>query len=68
MGPNVYVYEKLVAARREELRREMERYRMLARLPRQRTGQHAIASFGILLVKIGMRLKQLEQRGEPAVS
>jgi len=64
----MYVYEQLAAARREELRSEMERYRMLANLPRQRTGQHAIASFGILLVKAGMWLKQLERSGEPAVS
>jgi len=64
----MYVYEQLAAARREELRSEMERYRMLANLPRQRTGQHAIASFGILLVKAGMWLKQLERSGEPAAS
>ncbi len=68
MDPNMYLYEKLVAARHEELRREVEQYRMLAGLPRQRTGQHAIASFGVLLVKVGMRLKQLERSGEPAVS
>ncbi len=68
MNPNMYVYEQLAAARREELRSEMERYRMLANLPRQRTGQHAIASFGILLVKAGMWLKQLERSGEPAAS
>jgi len=64
----MYIYEKLVAARHEELRREVERSRMLAGLPRQRKGQHVVASFGILLVKTGMWLKQLEQSGKPAVS
>lgn len=64
----MYLYEKLVAARHEELRREVERSRMLAGLPRRRVGQHAIASFGVVLVKAGLWLKQLEQRGEPAVS
>jgi hypothetical protein len=68
MDPNMYIYEKLMIARHEELRREVERSRMLAGLPRQRTGQHMIASFGILLVKAGMWLKQVEQRREPAVS
>ena len=68
MDPNMYLYEKLVSAHHEELRREVERSRMLAGLPRRRAGQHALASFGILLVKAGMWLKQLEQRGEPAVS
>jgi|GraSoiStandDraft_27_1057306.scaffolds.fasta_scaffold1219410_1 hypothetical protein len=68
MNPNMYIYEKLAAARHEELQHEMERSRMLASLPRQRTGQHAIASFGILLVKVGTWLKQLERSGEPAVS
>ena len=68
MNPNMYIYEKLAAARHEELQSEVERYRMLASLPRQRTGQHVIASFGVLLVKVGMRLKQLERSGEPAVS
>lgn len=68
MDPNMYIYEKLVVARHEEIRREVERSRMLAGLPRQRTGQHMIVSFGILLVKAGMWLKQLEQRREPAVS
>ena len=68
MGPNMYVYEKVLGARHDELRREVERYHMLADLPRQRTGQHAIASFGVLLVKAGMWLKQFERSGEPAVS
>lgn len=64
----MYIYEKLAAARHEELRHEMERSHLLASLPRQRTGRHVIASFGILLVKVGMWLKQLERSGEPAVS
>jgi hypothetical protein len=68
MDPNMYIYEKLMVARHEELRREVERSRMLAGLPRKRTGQHVVASFGILLVKAGMRLKQLERNSEPAVS
>ncbi len=68
MDPNMYIYEKLVVARHEEIRREVERSRMLAGLPRQRAGQHMIVSFGILLVKAGMWLKQLERNSEPAVS
>lgn len=70
MHPNFYLYEQLAAAHRQELQREMEQSRMLAHLPRQRPTvvQLAVGRFGTLLVKLGTRLKQVEQHSEPAMS
>lgn len=63
MKPNLYLHEQLLEERRRDLRREMERRRMLARLPRQRSlSRRAVGKLGVLLLKLGMWLKQLEQQ------
>ncbi len=68
MGYNLYLYERLLAARQLELQREIEQMHMLASLPRRRVGKHAVARFGTLLVVLGTWLKRIEQHGEPVIS
>lgn len=67
MDPNLYLHGKALAEHRWDLQREMEQRRMLARLPRRhRSMSRQFAhDLGVLLVKLGMWLKQFEQRGEP---
>ena len=69
MHPNFHLYDQLSTTHRQELEHEAEQYRLLASLPRQHpTGvQLAVSRFGKLLVVLGTRLKQAEQRSEPAM-
>jgi hypothetical protein len=61
MAPNPYLYEKLLEARRQDLRHEAEVRRLLAQLPKRRSmGRRAAGKLGVLLLKLGMWLKQLE--------
>ena len=64
MGSNLYLYEKALEVHRQDLRHEMEVRQLLARLPR-RTGwnRRAVGKLGVLLLKLGARLKQMEQPG-----
>ena len=64
MGPPMYyLYEKAREARFQELRHEMEKRQLLARLPRRRRslGRYTAGKLGVLLLKLGMWLKQFEQ-------
>ena len=61
MVPNPYLYEKALEARRRDLRHEAEVRRLLAHLPKRRSmGRRAAGKLGVLLLKLGMLLKQLE--------
>ena len=61
MAPNPYLYEKLLEARRRDLRHEAQVRRLLAQLPKRRSmGRRAAGKLGVLLLKLGMWLKQLE--------
>lgn len=61
MVPNPYLYEKALEARRRDLWHEAQVRRLLAQLPkRQSMGRRAAGKLGVLLVKLGMLLKQLE--------
>jgi len=53
--------------RYQELRHEAEQQRLLAHLPVQRNSpvRHTIALCGVMLVRVGMKLKQAEMYGEP---
>ncbi len=55
-----------VNIRHQELRHEAEQQRLLAHLPVQRTSpvRHIIALCGVMLVRVGMKLKQAEMYGE----
>jgi hypothetical protein len=63
MGPNMYLYEKVREAHDQDLRREAEKRRLLAHLPRHRwsMSRRTAGQLGELLLKLGMWLKQLEQ-------
>ena len=54
-------YSLLIQARHEDMLREAERLRLLARLPRRNMSRRAAGRLGILLLKLGTWLKQFEQ-------
>jgi hypothetical protein len=57
---NNYLYEKIVRDRHKDVQREMERMRLLSSLPRTRHSlrRHIAERVGVLLIKLGMKLKQ----------
>ncbi|MGZ3609488.1 MAG: hypothetical protein ACXWPS_01745 [Ktedonobacteraceae bacterium] len=58
---NQHLYEKALEVRYRDLRNEMESKQLLAQLPnRLSMSRRAAAKLGVLLLKLGMRLKQLE--------
>ncbi len=63
MGPNMYLYEKAREVHNQDLRRETETRRLLARLPRHRRSmsRYVAGKLGVLLLKLGAWLKQFEQ-------
>jgi len=63
MDSKIYLLEKLRQAHYQELLREAEQERLLAQLPRHRqsTIKRAAGKLGVLLLKLGTRLKQFEQ-------
>ena len=62
MGPNMYLYQKAREEHYQDIRREAEKRRLLARLPRQRYRmiRSLAVKLGVLLLKLGTRLKQFE--------
>ena len=67
MALNNYLDQKLAKAYRQDLLREAEQQRLVAQLPDQRPhfGKRAVYGLGVLLVKLGMWLKQANQLREP---
>jgi hypothetical protein len=63
MGLNMYLYEKAREAHYQDLQREMAENRLLAHLPRHRLSRRLAGKLGVLLLKLGSRLKQFEQSG-----
>ena len=63
MDSKVYLDEKVRQAHYQELLREAEKSRLLAQLPRQRrsVSRDAAGKLGLLLLKLGVWLKQFEQ-------
>ena len=63
---NMYAHEQLVAEHYQNLQREVEQYRAVASLPQSRSGMlyRVVGSFGVLLIGIGTRLRQIELRAE----
>ena len=58
---NQHLYEKALESRRRDLRHEMENRQLLAQLPKRLNMSRRVAGMlGVLLLKLGMRLKQLE--------
>jgi hypothetical protein len=54
-------YSLLIQAHHEDRLCEAERLRQLASLPRRSLSRRAAGRLGILLLKLGTRLKQFEQ-------
>jgi hypothetical protein len=63
MGPNTYLYQKAHEAHYQDLLREAEKERLLAQLPRHRRSmsRRVAGKLGVLMLKLGTRLKQFEQ-------
>ncbi len=63
MNSKVYLDEKVRQAHSQDLLREAEKERLLAQLPRHRRSisRQAAGKLGVLLLKLGTRLKQFEQ-------
>jgi hypothetical protein len=63
MDSKMYLDEKVRQAHYQELLREAEKQRLLAQLPRHRwsTIKRVAGSMGVLLLKLGTRLKEFEQ-------
>ncbi len=63
MSLNTSLYEKEHEAHYRDLRREAEKERMLAHLPRYRRSRSraAVGKLGVLLLKLGAGLKRFEQ-------
>ncbi len=64
MSQNKFLYEQLAIERYRELEREREHMHLLTSLPRhhQGVGRHIVSRLGALLVAVGTRLEQVEQR------
>lgn len=64
MSFNFYSNEKASEMHRRNLLREAKRQRLLAQLPRQResASRYIAGKLGVLLLWLGARLKQFEQR------
>lgn len=61
MQNNQHLYEKELELRYRDLRSEMEERQLLAHLPKRlNMGRRAAGKLGVLLLKLGMWLKQLE--------
>ncbi|GHO92992.1 hypothetical protein KSF_030400 [Reticulibacter mediterranei] len=56
-----------IMAHQRELQQEVEQQRLLARFPGQSnsTVRHAIGQCGVILIRVGMKLKQVEMHGKP---
>ena len=63
MGFNMDFYEKAYEAHSRDLLREAEKERRLSQLPRHRRSRsrYAAGKLGVLLLKLGARLKRFEQ-------
>ena len=62
MNSKVYLDEKIRQAHYQDLLHEAEKERLLAQLPRHRRSisRYATGKLGVLLLKLGTRLKQFE--------
>jgi hypothetical protein len=61
MLTNQQIYENELEMRRRDLLREMEKKQLLAQLPKRlHMGRRAAGKLGLLLIKLGMWLKELE--------
>jgi len=64
MDPNIYLIDKMCKAHSQELLRRAERERLLAQLPRHRQSlsRYVAGKLGVVLLWLGARLRQFEQK------
>jgi hypothetical protein len=64
---NLYVHEQLVATHCQDMQREAEQSRLIARLPRKHRSavRYAVSMLGRVLVTVGTRMRKVEPLGEP---
>lgn len=63
---NFYMQEHMAAEHRQEVQHEMEQQRLASLSPQHaRPIRHSIALFGVLLIKLGTRLKQVDFQPVP---
>jgi hypothetical protein len=69
MISNQYLYDRLVAARHAEIRRDMQQSRNLARAGQRRTfAWSAVGRFGTWLGELGFRLQRTKQQSKASLS
>jgi len=69
MISNQYLYDKLVAARHAEIRRDMQLSRNLARAGQRRTlAWYAVGRFGTWLGELGFRQQRTKQQSKASLS
>ena len=61
MGPNLDLLEQVLEMHRQDLRHEVEVRRLQARLGKPGLNRRLAGKLGVLLLKLGARLKQMEQ-------
>jgi len=64
---NMELLTHSVEIHRQELQNEADHYRMIAKLPSHQYSvvRHTVAQLGIVFVRVGMKLKQVEMYREP---
>ena len=69
MISNQYLYDKLVAARHAEIRRDMQLSRNLARAGQRRTlAWYAVGRLGTRLGELGFRLQRTKRQSKASLS
>ncbi len=61
MGPTMYLYEKAREEHYHNLQHEIAEKQLLVHLPRHHLSRRVAGKLGVLLLKLGARLKQFEQ-------
>ena len=66
---NLYLQEQLVAMHRQDLQNEAEQHHLLVRLSHSQrySMRHVVGRMGTLMIALGTRLQQLDQRYEQGV-
>jgi hypothetical protein len=69
MSNNLFLYEKMVATRQAEIRRDMQLSRKPVHVEQSPTFvENAASRLGTLLVEMGSRLQRVEQQREASLS
>ena len=64
MNYNVHYYDRLAGEHRQGMQHEREQQRLLACLPHHNVVRRAAGQLCVLLVALGTRLEEFDQRGK----